>query len=379
MVQLAQIATANAAAFLLLVIVKLNMSRRFKGAMLLDVQILSLMTNITMFQCFFDTLVFWIDGRSFHGARTVNYAGNVIYYILNITIAYLWPLFVEYKLHANKEKLKRLVIILGIPWVAVILMVMSTPWHGFIFTVNNANQYVRTGYCFLIPTILIVIYLVYGTSMVYVHRKQEGKYMLFPVIYFITPISLGIIVQGLYYGISLIFIGIAIGLTGVYMSTQSESAYIDQLCGVYNRRYYGDYIRAFCNSGKKNDTITGVLLDMDDFKRINDDFGHDVGDKALMLFSSVLRRQMQDIGFVIRYGGDEFILLTKKPVEVLEDVLASIEQEIKQINISGQNEYVLAFSYGISTIHIDNNSDDFLKVMDTHMYEMKKAKKSKVC
>lgn len=379
MVQLAQIATANAAAFMLLMIVKLNMSRRFKGAMLLDVQILSLMTNITMFQCFFDTLVFWVDGRSFSGARAVNYAGNVIYYMLNMTIAYLWPLFVEYKLHANKEKLKRLVTILGIPWIAVILVVMSTPWHGLIFTINAANQYVRTGYNFLLPTFLIVIYLVYGTTMVYVNRKQEGKYLLFPVIYFITPISLGIIIQSLYYGISLIFIGIAIGLTGVYMSTQSESAYIDQLCGVYNRRYYGDYIRAFCNSGKKSDVVTGVLLDMDDFKMINDDFGHDAGDKALMLFSSVLRRQMQNIGFVVRYGGDEFILLTKEPVELLEDVIASIEQEVNQINISGENEYALAFSYGISSIHIDNNSDDFLKVMDKHMYEMKKAKKSKVC
>lgn len=53
--------------------------------------------------------------------------------------------------------------------------------------------------------------------------------MIFPALYFITPITLAVIVQSLNYGISLIFIGIAIGLTGVYLSTQNESVYIDQL------------------------------------------------------------------------------------------------------------------------------------------------------
>ena len=101
---------------------------------------------------------------------------------------------------------------------------------------------------------------------------------------------MSIIVQVFNYGISLTFIGIAIGLTGVYLSTQNESVYMDQLCCVYNRRYYNDYVRSFCNSRKKNDFLVGILMDMDNFKQINDKYGHYAGDKALQLFGSVLRK-----------------------------------------------------------------------------------------
>ena len=57
--------------------------------------------------------------------------------------------------------------------------------------------------------------------------------MIFPALYFMLPILFGIAIQAFNYGISLIYIGTAIGLTGIYLSAQSESAYIDQLCGVF--------------------------------------------------------------------------------------------------------------------------------------------------
>ena len=199
--------------------------------------------------------------------------------------------------------------------------------------------------------------------------------MLFPAVYFILPVLTAIVIQMFNYGISLTFIGIAIGITGVYLSTQNESAYIDQLCGVYNRRYYNDYIRSFFNSNKKDETLTGVLIDMDNFKPINDNFGHHVGDKALAVFSGVLRKHMNDTGFAARYGGDEFILITKQSEQTAEAAVAEIIKEIELINESGKNEFKLEFSYGIATINTDSNSSEFLKAMDSRMYEMKKERK----
>ncbi len=376
MVQLTQIVTANAAAFLLLIIVKLHMKSQISGKGLLDTQILRIMMNLTMLQCGVDSLVFWIDGKSFEGARELNYIGNIVYFTLNVTISYFWPLFTEYKINSSYERLKKLAIILGIPLVIVALLIMSAPLNGIIFTVSDDNIYSRTGLYFMLPSIAIFGYIIYGTMKVYVNRKKEGKYMLFPAIYFITPVSLGIIVQSFNYGISLIFIGIAIGITGVYMSTQNESAYIDQLCGVYNRRYYNDYIRSFCNSGKKDAFVTGILIDMDNFKPINDNFGHHIGDKALMIFSSVLRKHMSKAGFAVRYGGDEFILISTQSEEAAEDIVASISEEIEGINASGENEFRLEFSYGTAVMNADTDSEDFLSAMDTRMYEMKKNKKA---
>lgn len=368
-----QITTANASAFLLLMMLKLHMKKQSKKSYLLDVKILSAMIHLTMFQCFFDTLVFWIDGREFPMARELNYLGNVMYYILNMAIAYCWPLFTEYKLNSSTEKVKRLAIIQGIPQVILTLLIATSPFTGFIFTISEDNVYARTSWHFFVPTVLIIFYVLFGTIRIYSNRKGRGKYMIFPAIYFVTPITLAMIVQTMNYGISLIFIGIAIGLAGIYLSTQSESAYLDPLCGVYNRRYYNDYIRAFCNSKNRNTTM-GVLVDLDDFKQINDCFGHDVGDEALIQFSEVLRKYVHGIGFVFRYGGDEFILIIHQPEGVVQATIDSIEKEIKRMNASGENPFRLAFSYGITEITTD--SEEFLRTSDQRMYEMKKARKS---
>lgn len=375
MVQYTQILTANGSAFLLLTLLKLIMHRKVKLKSLLDARLLSVMINLTMFQCFFDTLVFWIDGKTFPMARELTYLGNIMYYIINVTVSYIWPLFTEYKLNSNVVRLKKLAILLGIPLVFTVILVSTTPLNGFIFTVTADNRYVRTGLNFLIPTLLIVFYLLFGTIQIHWYRRSRGKYMLFPAIYFVTPTFLAVTIQAFCYGTSFIFIGTAIGITGIYLSTQSESAYIDQLCGVYNRRYYSDYIRAFFNSKNKGSIVTGVLIDMDNFKPINDNFGHETGDEALVSFSSVLRRHMRKIGFVVRYGGDEFILLTSKTEQDAVSVVRSITEEIDEINYSGKNKYKLAFSYGIATVDSDSTSDDFLNAMDSRMYEMKRARK----
>lgn len=182
----------------------------------------------------------------------------------------------------------------------------------------------------------------------------------------------------MYYGISLIFIGIAIGITGIYISTQSESVYIDHLCGVYNRRYYNDYILSFCNANKKDEVITGVLIDMDEFKVINDIFGHHSGDNALIIFSSVLRKYMSSIGFAVRYGGDEFILITKKDKNAAIEAVEKIAKEIKEINDSGANRFQLKFSYGVATLDANGEAETFLREMDKNMYEMKNARKMRI-
>ena len=375
MVQMSQIITANVAALVLLLIVKSHMWDQHKAGRLLDIKLLAGMMNLTMLECIFDTLVFWIDGQNFLGARAINYAGNIIYYIFKVGIVYFWPLFIEYKISSSYKKVKKLATIFAIPLLACSLLVLTTPLHGIIFTVNENNIYTRTENYFIIPNLMIVLYVLFGAVKVYMNRKKEEKYLVIPAIFFIVPVLLGIIVQVFSYGISLTFIGIAIGLTGVYLSTQNESAYKDPLCGVYNRKYYIDYVRSFCNSRKKDDFLVGILIDMDNFKQINDKYGHCAGDKALQLFGSVLREQIDDIGFAVRYGGDEFILISKQSEAVVNTVVANIVKEIEEINATGKNEFQLFFSYGMATLNSESNMNEFLKTMDAHMYEMKRNRR----
>ena len=115
---------------------------------------------------------------------------------------------------------------------------------------------------------------------------------------------------------------------------------------------------------------------MNDFKAINDGLGHSVGDKALQVFSAVLRAQMSGIGFAVRYGGDEFILITKKGPKEMNAMLEKITEHINQINESGKNEFVLKFSYGMATLASDGDSENFLQTMDKSMYAVKNRLKA---
>ena len=122
MVQMSQIITANVAALVLLLIVKLHMWDQYKAGRLLDIKLLSTMMHLTILECIFDTLVFWIDGKNFLGAREINYAGNIIYYILKVAIVYFWPLFIEYKITSSHKKVKKLATIFAMPFIAFGLM-----------------------------------------------------------------------------------------------------------------------------------------------------------------------------------------------------------------------------------------------------------------
>lgn len=374
MIQITQILTINASAFMLLMTLRIHMGSQNKGAKLLDTKIFSAMLYLTMFQCIFDTLVFWVDGMEFPLARELNYFGNIVYYILTLFISYLWPFFIEYKL--NGKISKRMFLITTIPLTIITLTILLTPINGFFFTVDENNVYIRTGHNHIIHIALVAVYIMLGAILVYANPKKEGRYMFFPVACFVLPVILAMVIQALNYGISLVFMGVAIGLTGIYMSTQNDSAYIDHLCGIFNRRYYNDYIRAYCNSDKKNTGITGVLIDMDNFKPINDTLGHSVGDQALIVFSSVLRQKVRNVGFAVRYGGDEFILITEQSKETAIQLISNISAELDKINASGKYNFTLEFSYGIAEINNCNTTDEFLNSMDKHMYEMKQSKKS---
>ena len=173
MVQMSQVITANVAALVLLMIVKLHVWNQYKVGRLLDINLLLKMMNLTILECGFDTLAFWIDGRDFFGARVINYAGNIIYYIIKIVIAYLWPLFIEYKISSSFKKVKKLAIILAIPLIACSLMVLTTPLNGIIFSINENNVYTRTGIYFMIPNLLIFIYVILGAIKVYINQKRK--------------------------------------------------------------------------------------------------------------------------------------------------------------------------------------------------------------
>lgn len=103
----------------------------------------------------------------------------------------------------------------------------------------------------------------------------------------------------------------------------------DSLTGLYNRRYFNDLLnQLFAESSRYHTDLTCIMLDLDNFKRVNDSLGHQVGDGLLQLTSEVIQGCIRESDVAVRYGGDEFIVLL--PRTTPDDARASAQRILEQ-------------------------------------------------
>ena len=140
-------------------------------------------------------------------------------------------------------------------------------------------------------------------------------------------------------------------------------AYTDELTGLFNRRFFITSLRAKLKRAFQNDTSLSVtLLDIDNFKRINDCFGHIMGDMALKNIAQVLKKSIRKNDVITRFGGDEFALILEntdeqKAFEVAKRIRASVEKQ--QIYLGDKIAPKLTISSGIATYPINaKNPED---------------------
>ncbi|MRS15873.1 diguanylate cyclase [Enterobacteriaceae bacterium RIT691] len=128
------------------------------------------------------------------------------------------------------------------------------------------------------------------------------------------------------------------------------------------------------NKIKKKDEFVLVLIDLDDFKPINDTYGHQAGDDALIHFSGFILDNIRSCDYLIRMGGDEFILLIKKgTLPGAYHKVTEIAEKIKPLQCMN-DEIKLSFSFGMSVV--EDNFMSSYKDADERLYKMKRDKKA---
>ncbi|MBQ7424788.1 MAG: GGDEF domain-containing protein, partial [Lachnospiraceae bacterium] len=129
------------------------------------------------------------------------------------------------------------------------------------------------------------------------------------------------------------------------MSLQNEFSYIDKLTGLYNRAYL-DY-QLDSSLKDKGSMIGGIMIDVDYFKKINDTYGHSVGDEALIDVARVITFGKPDKAIATRFAGDEFIILIKDTREKeVQHVLKNLHDEVDLFNRTENRQYKLSLSMG---------------------------------
>ena len=149
-------------------------------------------------------------------------------------------------------------------------------------------------------------------------------------------------------------------------------AFHDPLTGLPNRSLFMDRLqRAIAEAERKKEPVVVMFIDLDDFKKVNDSFGHHVGDKVIQTAALRLKKCLRDIDSIARMGGDEFTLLIphigeQEDIEIIARRL--IESLDDPIVVEG-TEFRMSISIGISIFPVDaTNEDSLLRNADTAMY-----------
>ncbi|MCR3905582.1 MAG: GGDEF domain-containing protein, partial [Tenericutes bacterium] len=263
-------------------------------------------------------------------------------------------------------------ILLFIPVFLNVPLSLLSPFFDFYFNINSINVYAR-GSWFMVSLFIIYFYLILGIVYVLTHRKNIIATEFYLLIGFGFLPIIGGIVQGLVYGILLMWSSAAFALIIVYIYLQERLIHLDSLTGAWTRKSFIYYMNKKLNQ-KKIEPFGGIYFDIDDLKKINDNYGHLEGDFAISEIVKRIKGIMYDGEIIARLGGDEFVIITNSNSETrLKALGEDIDLSLSVFNENSEKLYDLSCSYGYGVYSEDFKSvDQFLRYIDYRMYSSKK-------
>ena len=331
-----------------------------------EAKILQLLIIFTLLNCAFDTLAFIVDGKQGVLFRVVSFMGNSFLFLYNLIVGTgVLAIIVR---HINKKISKiqyRTVLVITI--IESVLLVINI-FVPVVFSIDENNVY-RRGPAYVVY-IIAAFYLIMYSICVYIRgRRRDGSLRFFPVWEFLMPMVIGVVIQTFCYGISMQPVCLAVSFSGLVMCLQNEYLYVDKLTGVYNRYELGKireyYIR------RKDDKMAAIMIDMNDFKAINDEYSHNEGDAALVAMAGILTHVVGNDGNVIRFAGDEFVILMKaKSEDIVPVTCKKIRTAMDEYNKTSGKPYRISAAMGGSIFNLDEEADIVGKI-DSLMYKDK--------
>lgn len=314
-----------------------------------------------------DCCVYYLAGSSNIVIKVLVFLSGSGLFLGNVMIGYLWAKFIMVHMNIPFSDIRRN-IYRTIGLVAIVLLVINI-FYPLVFSVSDGRY--QRGFAYIIFLIFAAFYIL-DSLFLYVKRvKKNGSLKLFPVHIFLIPVILGVVIQAFFVEIAITWTSIAISVAGIMAALKNEIIFTDCLTGLYNRVYLEFLHKRACN--KKDRWVSGIMIDLNGFKQINDNYGHAEGDLALCIVADLLRKSFSEYGVVTRYAGDEFvIMLNTTDDQLIQKIIKSAKKNFVTENEKNDKPYQLSASMGYAITNLSNETiDDFMNRIDEQMYQDK--------
>ena len=281
---------------------------------------------------------------------------------IEFVITPVFPFLLVYTI-ANRKSTKYMLIPIS---VNIVLQIINI-WTKFIFNVTPTGEYIRGNFYFL----YILVYAIEGAYLFYCSALLAKNYQhktSIIVIFAILMITYGVGAQIANRQFLTCWLAIALSVVVFFLFYIDMITQTDALTFALNRRCYENFLT-------RNDKEFGyVFFDLDDFKRINDELGHEYGDEVLRKTANIIRQSFKKNSYVYRIGGDEFAVIITKNVENISNLIDNFKAQLDKLK--RQDENIPNVSLGYSIINPKDNVGDQIKFVDELMYRYKRERKN---
>lgn len=357
--------TANLIGVMLIITLWLSNTHRMRDDR--DMRTVSFMMLVILIGNIADTLIFFMDGRPGAGSAALIYFSGSCLFLGNVCVGYCWVKFLTDHLNIPFSKARK-IIYCGLICAACLLLAANL-FYPLVFTAPG-NVYKR-GSLYWVFLAIAFFYIGDGMFLYIRSRSRNGVLKIFPVQVFLFPVFTGVVVQALVYEMSITWTSIAVAAAGIITALKNESIFSDRLTGLNNRTFMEVLFQRI--SKQKDTIVSGVMIDLNGFKKINDCYGHSSGDEALRISAGVLNGAFAECGVVVRYAGDEFVALLNTTDEALvQRLIDRAHRGFAEVSDSGKIPYRLSAAMGYAVMDFGKLSmDEFIRRIDGEMYRKK--------
>lgn len=303
-----------------------------------------------------------------HGTlHVLSKLGNMFVFLFDPLVGYAILEYIDTWIGKKTNKLN--VVKIGITSFFVLNFVLVLVSHVFnleFFYHYVDGVYTRGDYFGIRALLLafeILVLEFYILFRTYRHRNQNTMIIR----YFLIPtIVLGAL-QVVVHNVAFEYTGIVLYALILYIYIQSKNASVDFLTGLVNRRKFESELE---NRIALKTAFSGIMIDVDFFKFINDQYGHHEGDNALTIVSEMIHKSFRKSDIISRYGGDEFCIITDiTDIYSLEKVINRFRKNMEEFNNSNSLHYKISLSLGYDIYKPEfKDGKSFINHLDEKMY-----------